>query len=183
MSKPLFQYTKQEESCPQCGSPLQIKQGKKGPFFGCSAYPHCDFIKPLHNQNESGIIRLLEQHCPECDHPLALKQGQFGIFIGCSAYPDCRFIVHEREDNATEGEAVICPACAKSEMVARRGRQGKYFYACRRFPHCKFTLPSQPYAQDCPYCGYRVAMLKKQKETRRIWQCANKSCRRLFETE
>lgn len=30
-------------TCPQCGYPLNIKQGKYGEFFGCSNYPHCRF--------------------------------------------------------------------------------------------------------------------------------------------
>ena len=43
MVETLFQRIKHEELCPQCGSPLQIKQGKKGLFLGCSAYPECDY--------------------------------------------------------------------------------------------------------------------------------------------
>lgn len=30
-------------TCPQCGYPLNIKQGKYGEFFGCSNYPQCRF--------------------------------------------------------------------------------------------------------------------------------------------
>ena len=48
MSQSLFQHTKHEEYCPQCGAPLQMKQGKKGLFLGCTAYPACDYLRPLH---------------------------------------------------------------------------------------------------------------------------------------
>ena len=43
MNQSLFHHSKQQEYCPQCGAPLQIKQGKKGLFLGCSAYPECDY--------------------------------------------------------------------------------------------------------------------------------------------
>ena len=36
--------------CPRCGNNLVAKNGKYGPFIGCSNYPNCDFAswdKPL----------------------------------------------------------------------------------------------------------------------------------------
>ncbi|EIJ68521.1 DNA topoisomerase family protein [Pasteurella bettyae] len=180
MSEPLFQHTKSEEICPQCGSPLQMKQGKKGLFLGCSAYPQCDFIKPLHAQTESRVIKELNELCPECGHPLYVKQGTFGMFIGCSNYPDCNFIVHEQPETHNE-ENITCPECHKGLLIARRGRQGKTFYACNQFPQCKFTLPSKPYPITCPQCGEAVCTLKKQSETHRTLICANKTCKHSFE--
>ncbi|WP_265448576.1 topoisomerase DNA-binding C4 zinc finger domain-containing protein, partial [Aeromonas salmonicida] len=37
----------EREPCPQCGAELVIRQGKHGPFLGCSAYPSCDYIRSL----------------------------------------------------------------------------------------------------------------------------------------
>lgn len=31
--------------CPRCGSPLVLRRGKYGDFYGCSNYPKCRFIK------------------------------------------------------------------------------------------------------------------------------------------
>ena len=31
--------------CPRCGSPLMLKKGNYGEFYGCSNYPYCNFIK------------------------------------------------------------------------------------------------------------------------------------------
>jgi hypothetical protein len=28
-------------SCPQCGGPMVSRNGRRGPFFGCAAYPSC----------------------------------------------------------------------------------------------------------------------------------------------
>ncbi len=27
--------------CPECGAPMRLRNGKRGPFWGCSAYPAC----------------------------------------------------------------------------------------------------------------------------------------------
>ncbi len=48
----------QSSPCPQCGAALQLRHGKHGPFLGCTAYPECDYIKPLH-QNDGHIIKEL----------------------------------------------------------------------------------------------------------------------------
>ena len=33
------------EECPQCGSPMVVRQGPYGPFTACSGYPRCKYIK------------------------------------------------------------------------------------------------------------------------------------------
>ncbi len=33
------------EKCPHCGRDLVTRQGRYGPFVGCSGYPHCKYIK------------------------------------------------------------------------------------------------------------------------------------------
>ncbi|OPZ31562.1 MAG: DNA topoisomerase 1 [Lentisphaerae bacterium ADurb.BinA184] len=35
------------EPCPECGAPLAVRRGRRGPFYGCSAYPKCRFTKPV----------------------------------------------------------------------------------------------------------------------------------------
>lgn len=179
MSQSLFQHTKHEEYCPQCGAPLQMKQGKKGLFLGCSAYPACDYLRPLHKV-EHKVLKELDETCPKCGNPLQLKQGAFGMFIGCSHYPDCDFVVHEQQD---EEQSIDCPECHKGHLVARRGRQGKIFYGCDNFPHCKFSLPAKPYAMPCPQCHFPLVLLKSENAEHQVWQCANKGCRHIFENE
>lgn len=166
----LFKSTKQTEKCPECGSVLKLKQSKKGLFLGCSAYPKCEYIKPL-NQT-SHIIKELNEHCPECGAKLQLKQGHYGIFIGCSHYPECHFIVHEQAEIEDE---LNCPECKIHKLVARRGRSGKTFYACSGFPECKFTLPSKPIKHQCPNCNCELAIIKKIRG-KQIYICADKEC-------
>lgn len=180
MNKRLFQPTKQTEPCPQCGSPLVMKKGKKGLFLGCSNYPDCDYLKPLQPHHNTQIIKSLPQRCPQCGHVLQLKQGSYGMFIGCSNYPQCQFVV--QEEAPPPEQTIGCPECGQGMLVARRGRQGKLFYGCSRYPKCKFTLPDKPYAVSCPACGGQVCSLKKESETHRTWQCAARGCRHIFDT-
>ncbi len=39
--------TKGEDICPECGSLLRKRNGKYGPFMGCSNYPECRFTRPV----------------------------------------------------------------------------------------------------------------------------------------
>ena len=34
-------------NCPQCGSPMRERSGKKGPFYGCTGYPNCKGTLPI----------------------------------------------------------------------------------------------------------------------------------------
>lgn len=181
MSDRLFQHTKQQEYCPQCGSVLHIKQGKKGLFLGCSAYPECDYLKPLHHHSEHKILKQLEECCPQCGDHLAVKQGSFGIFIGCNGYPNCHFIVNEEPE--AEVKNTPCPECGKGELIPRRGRQGKTFYGCNQYPHCKFTVPYQPQPQLCPKCGANWTILKNPAKSDRTFLCVNKHCQAQFKVD
>jgi hypothetical protein len=33
------------EKCPQCGTPMVVRDGRYGPFTACSGYPRCKYIK------------------------------------------------------------------------------------------------------------------------------------------
>lgn len=124
MNNQLFQYRKNQEYCPECGSILKIKKGKKGLFLGCSHYPECHYLKPLHSHSEHKIIKNLAKNCPKCGHFLQLKQGSYGMFIGCSDYPNCHFTV--QEESTPKEDKILCPECKNGYLIARRGRQGKY---------------------------------------------------------
>ncbi|RMF88046.1 MAG: type I DNA topoisomerase, partial [Nitrospirae bacterium] len=71
------------ENCPKCGKPLLLKEGRYGPFLGCSGYPKCRHIEPL----KTGVA------CPEagCDGELVERRYRGRTFYSCSRYPDCRY--------------------------------------------------------------------------------------------
>jgi DNA topoisomerase-1 len=76
-----------DETCPECGRPLQRKVGRYGPFVGCSGYPECRYIKK-DPPKSLGIA------CPQCRQgEIVEKRTRFGLFYGCDRYPDCDFAV------------------------------------------------------------------------------------------
>lgn len=92
------------------------------------------------------------EECPLCGSPLVIKTGRFGDFIGCAGYSDpekkCRYT---RPILKTTG--VACPKCVEGEVVKRRGKGGKPFYGCSRYPECDFVSWYQPTGGKCSSCG------------------------------
>lgn len=169
---PLFDLPAHQQLCPLCQHPLVMKNGKNGPFLGCSHYPVCQYIKPLH-QHENVVVKVLEQEqCPECGHPLAVKNGRYGMFIGCTHYPACHFVVHDEPEATTE---IACPSCHSGKLVERMSKFGKAFFACDAYPKCKFLLNDKPVAGQCDCCGYPLLTEKKTPKGVRYY-CAAKKC-------
>lgn len=99
------------EGCPECGSPLVIRNGKYGPFVACSNYPECKYIKP---KEESEICA-----CPKCgEGKIVEKRSKRGkIFYGCNNYPKCKTAYWDKPI----GEA--CPKCG--EMLVEKNKKIK----------------------------------------------------------
>lgn len=76
----------QNEKCNKCGSRMILRNGKFGPFLGCSNYPRCKIIKNIReNNNSTGIS------CPVCNKgEIVQKRSKRGIFYACDQYPDCK---------------------------------------------------------------------------------------------
>ncbi|MDO6707751.1 type I DNA topoisomerase [Photobacterium sp. 1_MG-2023] len=169
-----------ETPCPQCGAALLLRHGKHGPFLGCSAYPACDYIKPLHH-NDGHIVKHLGVPCPVCEHELVLRQGRYGMFIGCSHYPECNHIEPQKASSSVSEDdepARSCPECGAGHLVKRNSRHGKVFYGCDSYPKCKFVLNAQPVEGPCEVCGYPLLVLKKHSGGEKK-QCANRKCQHL----
>lgn len=82
--------------CPDCKSALRRFKGKKGFFWGCTAYPTC--TTTLLDSSGKPVMRKPEIHsrfdCPTCQqHKLVKRQGKKKTqFWGCAGYPECRAI-------------------------------------------------------------------------------------------
>jgi DNA topoisomerase-1 len=109
-----FHLTKGEErpeKCPECDSPMTVKQGPTGPFLGCSRYPDCKGTRPL----TTGVA------CPRegCDGQLVVRRTRKGkTFYGCSSYPKCDFAVWD------EPVQTPCPVCEFPVMTRRSTKRG-----------------------------------------------------------
>lgn len=172
-------HEKISEACPMCASPLHIRNGKQGPFIGCSAYPECNYLRPLHERSDIKKV-LTGSSCPLCQHELALKQGRFGLFVGCSNYPNCEHTAQLSETNTPSENAekelkIACPSCRKGQLIQRQSRFGKTFYACDNYPDCKYTLNDKPVNEFCPECHWPIMIERKTASTLRII-CPKKGC-------
>jgi DNA topoisomerase-1 len=169
--------------CPKCQSKLLIRLGKKGRFIGCSAYPECDYTEALSTTGEAepATPEIVEgRSCPDCEHPLHIKLGKYGKFIGCSQYPQCKFIepLHKPQETG-----ISCPSCQHGQLVEKRSRRGKSFYACNSYPKCKYALWYAPVQQACPECQWPIMMLKEGKRLGRQMVCPQEACKHVIVLE
>lgn len=156
--------------CPECGGELKIRNSKAGSFVGCSNHPNCNYIKSSEDQ---GILRELDDKpCPECRAKLAIKKGRYGLFVGCSNFPECHY--HESLEQPQE-TLVVCPKCKKGNLLQRKSRFGKAFYACDGYPKCKFAVNFKPITGNCQKCHYPLLLEKSNKE-KSEYICADKKC-------
>jgi DNA topoisomerase-1 len=124
-----------EETCPQCGRPLQVRRGRYGEFVGCSGFPECRYVRrdqPGGDESPTG------QTCPECGQgELVERRGRFGTFVACNRFPECKYRVKPARRQAAEPRLLdeVCPVCGKP-MVERQGRYGP-FKSCSDYPRCK----------------------------------------------
>jgi len=169
-------HEKTKELCPECGGELQIRNSKQGSFLGCSNYPECDFLRPLHEKSEIKKV-LSGTNCPVCGKELVLTQGKYGLFISCSAYPECSHTAQLSEEKETpqEKDLVACPSCKKGHLIKRQSRYGKTFYACSNYPSCKYAVNDKPVNEFCPDCHWPILVERKTASAFRII-CPKKGC-------
>lgn len=158
--------------CPKCSGTLQIRRGKSGPFLGCNQYPACDHTQPLHEAETAQVKTIDGSECPLCKSQLAIKKGRYGLFIGCTEFPQCDYLgpITQKQDTH-----VTCPQCGKGSLLERTNKYGKSFYACDRFPKCKYAVNHPPQAQQCPACDWPV-MVRRQTAKGEMLQCPQKLC-------
>ena len=111
------------EVCPECGEGTLVgKNGRFGPFVGCSRYPDCTFIKKEGPPPPDPLP--FEVICPKNGdgHLVSRRARRTGnVFYGCSNYPKCDFTtnfepvgaVHDADEGpvARKGDSGICLRC------------------------------------------------------------------------
>jgi DNA topoisomerase-1 len=151
-----------DETCHECGAPMQVKFGRTGQFLGCSRYPDCKATRPMEGGPRAAAVET-EHKCPKCGKPLMLRESKRGPFLSCSGYPKCKesFNIDEAGNpvpSVVETEHK-CPKCGKP-MVLRQSARGP-FLGCTGYPKCRSTLPVDEQGQPvmpvtvnvpCPKC-------------------------------
>ncbi|MBN1855859.1 MAG: type I DNA topoisomerase [Dehalococcoidia bacterium] len=88
-TKPLVKTT--GAKCPECGADIVQKRSKKGKtFYGCSAYPNCNFATSR---------RPVAKACPECGK-LMVEQGK-----GKAKCLSCNAVVSAESEGETDGSS------------------------------------------------------------------------------
>ncbi len=108
--------------------------------------------------------------CEKCGSRMIVRNGRFGKFAACPNYPTCKNTkpltapAAEPEESPVGGEEnkkapeiadFKCEKCG-ADMVLRNGKFGS-FYACSRYPECKFTKAKvRELGVNCPKCGAKL---------------------------
>ncbi len=104
--------------------------------------------------------------CDKCGATMIVKNGRFGKFAACPNYPTCKntkpltdpAASAESSDGEKTSPVVAdfkCELCG-ADMVLRNGKFGA-FYACSRYPECKFTKQrTRELGVDCPKCSAKL---------------------------
>jgi DNA topoisomerase I len=139
-------------TCVKCGTgELLIKFGRNGEFLACNRYPECDFTSDFHRDSEGQILldaasapETSDVMCNLCSKPMIIKKSRFGPFLGCSGYPECKNTRRIGKDGKPvplpEPTGVTCPKCNQGELMQRRGKFGRPFFGCNRYPKCDYLV-------------------------------------------
>jgi len=158
-----------KERCPKCGSAIELKTGRFGPYLACVKYKDtCDYVKSLRKGRAPD--RPTDEKCHLCGSPMVIKTGRFGEFLACTTYPACK-------GTRAIPLGMKCPKCLEGDIAERRTKRGKSFWGCVRYPACDFSTWNRPVVETCPECGW-VGMEKKvskaEGETRTCLKCKHK---------
>ncbi len=140
------------EKCPKCGSAIELRTGRFGPYLACVKYKDaCDYVKSL---KEKIPDRPTDEKCHLCGSAMVIKTGRFGEFLACTAYPGCK-------GTRSIPLGIKCPKCDIGDLTERRTKRGKSFWGCMRYPDCDFSTWNMPVPEACPECSF-VGMEKRR---------------------
>jgi DNA topoisomerase-1 len=163
--------------CEKCGRMMEIKWGRNGKFLACPGYKEDPPCKNTQNFERlpDGTVKVVakqdittDEKCEKCGSPMVVKTGRFGKFLACSAYPECR-------TTKAIPLGVKCPQDG-GNLVQKRSKKGRTFYACANYPKCEFALWDRPINKTCPNCHAPFLIEKVSKQTGSSLQCRNQDC-------
>ena len=156
------------ERCPKCGSPIELKTGRFGPYLACVKYKDtCDYVKSL--KKDRAPDRPSNEKCHLCGAAMVIKTGRFGEFLACTRYPECK-------GTRSIPLGIKCPKDG-GDLTERRTKRGKTFWGCMNYPACDFSTWNRPVPETCPECGWVGMEQKKTRtegETRTCMKCGNR---------
>lgn len=146
-----------------------IEKGKEWKNIISNFYPK--FEKDVNNAKKNSQRVELPQEvsteiCEKCGANMIVKEGRYGKFLACPNYPSCRNVKSINE------KVAVCPVCG-NDVVKRRTKKGKLFYACVK-RECKFMSWDIPAPILCPKCSSPMKISKSKGKTQYV--CADRLC-------
>lgn len=112
--------------CPRCkNGVLRLRNGKNGPFWGCSNYPRCHMTyddkdgKPDFTAAKTKIRKYINVD----------KRISGGMISARD------MIIKEKTIGMHKNEKYLCPHCKEGNLRRIKGTNG-YFWGCSNYPHC-----------------------------------------------
>ncbi len=150
----------------------KVEEGKKNwvnilkefyPLFNKSLEEAIKNVEKIKIKDEESDIV-----CDKCGRKMVYKLSKFGKFLACPGYPECKNTMAIRE-----GTGVNCPKCG-GEILKKKSRKGKLYYACEHAHKCDFILWYKPVkGKSCPNCG---GVLIETKGKNPKWMCSVEGC-------
>ena len=146
-----------DEVCEKCGEPMAIKTGRFGRFMACTGYPKCRNTKDMGDNPGTPFEEATDEVCEKCERPMVIRTGRYGRFLACTGY-NAEENPCDNRRNLLKKIGVACPDCG-GDLVERRarGRGGRPFWGCSRYPACEFIINRRPVPKPCPVCGKMMA--------------------------
>ena len=156
--------------CPNCGSKMVVRTSRYGTqFLGCSNYPACKTMMPLSKDGTSPEPpKETEEKCEKCGSDMVQKAGPYGSYLECTN-EECK-----NRKRIIKSTGVKCPKCGEGEIVFKKSKYGKVFFACNKYPECDFVSCNEPVDEKCPECG-SILVKKITKKSKKL-ECSNKNC-------
>ncbi len=165
-----------EIACEKCGTMMVVKWGRNGEFLACPRYPECKNTKNF-TRDDQGKVQVENEEtgeiCEKCGRALEIRWGKYGRFLGCSGYPECK---NMRPLTKPVDLGVRCPDCKEGNLLEKKSRRGKIFYACDRYPQCRFASWDRPVAEACPKCTEPILLEKVTKRAGKVHRCHKEDC-------
>lgn len=128
-------------ACEKCGTgTLLLRDGKRGPWLGCSHFPKCRAMKNV-SKLEGKEKELIESLLPALKENSAAAQEMVAKVRATMGLPAAG--TNGDGKPATIATDIDCDECGKP-MIVRTGRRGR-FLGCSGYPKCKNTaeLPAK----------------------------------------
>src|SRR5579863_5617361 len=78
-------------NCKKCGKAMTVKNGRYGPFYGCTSYPTCTYSEDIAEQHLNSIEWLVKTSCRNCGGQMAVKTNRKDAWLVCGVPISCGF--------------------------------------------------------------------------------------------